>query len=178
MVAYLSASPGSWKLIARTLGAVFAGSAVTMSATVLHGGSLLLGGVEPTVTTKPPANRIVAPSQQLPEASLPAPDQAAPWAPPGAAPQWPPPPYPFPMPPPPVAPVFGNPWDSVHFSAPSAAPAGPEQPAAAPVAPPSPGDVASHGSAGSPPHTTNPPRGGPVGGVLGDVFHATDGTPR
>jgi hypothetical protein len=177
MVAYLSASPGSWKLIARTLGAVFAGSAVTMSATVLHGGSLLLGGVEPVVTTKPPANRIVAPSQQLPEASLPAPDQAAPWA-PGAAPQWPPPPYPFSMPPPPVAPVFGNPWDSVHFSAPPAAPASPEQPAAAPVPPPSPADVATHGSAGSPPQTTNPPHGGPVGGVLGDVFHATDGTPR
>ena len=178
MVAYLSASPGSWKLIARTLGAVFAGSAVMLSATVLHGGSLLLGGVEPMVTTKSPANSTVAPSRQLPEASLPAPDQAAPWT-PGAAPQWPPPPpYPFPLPPPPVAPVFANPWDSVPFATPPAAPAGPQQPAAAPMAPPSPADVASHGSAGSPPQTTNPQRGGPVGGVLGDVFHATDGTPR
>jgi hypothetical protein len=178
MVAYLSASPGSWKLIVRTLGAVFAGSAVTMSATVLHGGSLLLGGVEPAVTTKPPANTVVAPSQQLPGASLPVPDQAAPWT-PGVAPQWPsPPPYPFPMPPPPVAPVFENPWNSVPFSAPSAPPASPEQPAAAPAPPPSPADVASHGSAGSPPQTAHPPGGGSVGGVLGDVFHATDGTPR
>ena len=177
MVAYLSASPGSWALIVRTLGAVFAGSAVTLSATVLHGGSLLLGGVEPAVTTKPPHHPIVAPSQQLPEASLPAPDQGGPWT-PGAAAPWLPPPYPFPMPPPPVAPVFENPWANIPFSAPSPAPASPEQPAAAPAAPPSPADIASHGSAGSPPKTTNPPRGGPVGGVLGDVFHATDGTPR
>lgn len=175
MVAYSSASPGSWKLTARTLGALFAGSAVTMSATVLHGGSLLLAGVEP-VATKPPVNPpIVAPSQPLPEASLPAPDPAAPWA-SGAPPLWPPPPpYGFPMPPPPV---LTNPWDSVPMPAPPPAPANLQQPPPASMPPPSPADIASHGSTGSPPQTTNPRRGGPVGGVLGDVFHATDGTPR
>jgi hypothetical protein len=175
MVAYLSASPSSWKLIVRTLGALFAGSAVTMSATVLHGGSLLLGSVEPGLATKPANPPIVAPPQQLPEASLPAPDPAASWA-PGAAPPWPPPPpYGFPLPP---APAMANPWYSVPMPAAPPAPASPEPPAAAPMPPPSPADIASSGSAGSPPQATNPPRGGPVGGVLGDVFHATDGAPR
>jgi len=85
-----------------------------MSATVLHGGSLLLSSAEPELTTKPANPPIVAPPQQLPEASLPAPDPAAAWA-PGAAPAWPPPPpYGFPMPP---APVLTNPWAGMSMPA-------------------------------------------------------------
>jgi hypothetical protein len=106
VASYSSASPNSRRPAARTLGALFAGSAVTLSATVLHGGSPLLAGGEAGSIVEPSASPTVAEPQQLPTASSTAslsgptqagptqagptqagPGQAAPWT-PGAAPQW------------------------------------------------------------------------------------------
>lgn len=91
VASYSSASPNSRRPTARTLGALFVGSAVTLSATVLHGGSLLLAGGETGSIVEPSASPISAEPQQLPAAnpaaSFSGPGQAAPWT-PGAAPRW------------------------------------------------------------------------------------------
>jgi hypothetical protein len=87
VASYSPASPVPWKPTARTLGALFAGSAVTLYVTVMHGGSLLTGVDETGSITEPAANPDVALAAQPPPASSATPGQAAPWT-PGASPQW------------------------------------------------------------------------------------------
>lgn len=87
VASYSPASPIPWKPTARTLGALFAGSAVTLSVTVIHGGSLLTGVDETGSITEPAASSDVAMPAQPPPASSATPGQAAPWT-PGASPQW------------------------------------------------------------------------------------------
>jgi hypothetical protein len=174
MIAYSFASLGSWALTARTLGAVFAGSAVALSATALHGGPLLTGGNKPVSITERPANS-TAPPQQLPAESLPAP-MTAPWA-PDVASQLPPP-FSPPLPPPPL--LFAPPYMPPMAPPPSMgsfAPQGsPEEPASGPMAPRGPGEAAGPRHA-PPPSPADQPGGKPVGGVLGSVFGATKGIP-
>lgn len=91
-----SASPASWRPATRTLGAVFAGSAVMFAVAVVQGGSVLpltsgeAGSAVPVTGPAeadiPQANTTNPAAQRLPATSGPA-GQAAPWA-PGAAPEW------------------------------------------------------------------------------------------
>ena len=60
VASYSPASPIPWRPTARTLGALFAGSAVTLSATVMHGSSLLTGVDETGSITEPAASPNVA----------------------------------------------------------------------------------------------------------------------
>ena len=67
VASYSPASPIPWRPTARTLGALFAGSAVTLSATVMHGSSLLTGVDETGSITEPAASPDVAmPAQPQP----------------------------------------------------------------------------------------------------------------
>jgi hypothetical protein len=139
MTSYLSTSPGLWQVTARILSAVFAGSVVTMSATVLHGGSLLVAEKKSGSVTQPPANLTVAPSQQLPQVSWPVPGQVPLW-PSAAAPPWVPPFNNLPMFPPPML-------DSPHYRMPVA----PE-----PIADPSPMQIDPGPPAAGPTTPKNP----------------------
>ncbi len=184
MAANSSVSPGLWQPTARVLAAIFAGSAVTLSATVMHGGSLLLRGHETASMTGAPASPAGAPAQQLPEPSLPAPDQAATWTPPVGPPLGLPP-NGQPLPP---APLLDPRYSVPIFAPPMVAapepPMSPQQPAPAPAQGPAPaaphqaGNGANPGAPGGPQPVADPRRSGPVHGVLGSVFHAADGAPR
>ena len=90
VASHSSASPSAWKPTTRTLGALFAGSAVTLSATLVHGSSLLTGNDAGSLA-EPLASPILAEPEEAHEAD---PDafptsvgQAVSWT-PGAAPQW------------------------------------------------------------------------------------------
>ena len=183
MAANSSVSPGLWQPTARVLAAIFAGSAVTLSATVMHGGSLLLRGHEAASITGPPANPTASSGQQLPDPSLPAPDQAATWTPPTAPPLGFPP-NGQPLPPAPLLdPRYSVPIFAPPIVAAPEPPMSPQQPAPAAGPPPAPaaprpaGNRASPGAPGTPQPVGDPRRGSPVHGVLGSVFHAADGKP-
>ncbi len=87
VASYSPTSPLPWKPTARTLGSLFAGSAVTLSATVMHGGLLLTWVDETGAITEPAASSNVTMPAQPPPAGSATPGQAAPWT-PGATPQW------------------------------------------------------------------------------------------
>lgn len=178
MIANLSASPGLWQLTVRVLAAVFAGSAVTMSATVLHGGSLLVSEKKPGATAQPPANPLIAPPQQLPQVSFPAPVQVPPWT-PGATPPWAMPFNDIPMLPPPMldSPRYRMPVAPEPIADPSPMQIDPGPPAAGPTTPRGTGNGAKPGAAG-PGKAVAPQPGGPVDGVVGRVFQGTEGLPR
>jgi hypothetical protein len=180
MGTFSSASPSSWRPTTRTLGALFAGSALALSATVLHGGSLLFAGDETEFIAEPAANPAIAQPQQLPPTSSTAPfsesGQAAPWT-PGATPQWSSPLTDLPLRPAPVleAPQHRDPRGPV--TARPAAPSGSEVSAASPAAPTS--DVpATSGTTEAAPQAADPQRDGRVNGLLGGVLHATKGISR
>jgi hypothetical protein len=184
MAANSSVSPGLWQPTARVLAAIFAGSAVTLSATVMHGGSLLLRGHETASISGSPVSPNGAPAQQLPEPSLPAPDQAATWTPPVG------PPLGFspngqPLPPPPLLdPRYNVPLFAPPIVAAPEPPMSPQQPAPGPAPAPAPaaprqaGNRPNPATPGTPQPVADPRRSGPVHGVLGSVFHAADGEPR
>lgn len=182
VASYSSASPNSRRPTARTLGALFAGSAVTLSATVLHGGSPLLAGGEAESIVEPSASPIVAEPQQLPTASSAAsfsgPGQAAPWT-PGATPQWGSSLKDLPVR---RAPVQSAPRQSAP-TAPKAStqvrstpvrPAGSKTSPADSPAPRPDAKGASMGNAAfseSPPPTADPRQGGSIDGLLSSILH-------
>lgn len=178
MGAYSSASPSSWRPTARTLGALFAGSAVTLSVTVLHGGSLLMTGSETGSIADPPAgpaHPTVAQPAQLPPtsstASVSGPGQAAPWT-PGAAPRWGSTLRDLPVRRAPVQ-------EAPRLSAPaSAASAGPVGAGTGPTAPRRSVSGANTGSGAAAPQTADPQQGGSFDGLLSTVFHVTNGIAR
>jgi hypothetical protein len=180
VASYSSASPNSWRPMARTLGALFAGSAVTLSATVLHGGSPLLAGDETGSIVEPSASPIVAEPQQLPTASSSAsfsgPGQAAPWT-PGAAPLWGSPLKDLPVR---RAPVQSAPRHSVPATPKASVTAtavGPAGSRTSPAPRPDAEESASTGNTGfseSAPQTADPRQGGSVGsvdGLLSSILH-------
>jgi hypothetical protein len=171
---YWSASPSSWRPTARTLGALFAGSAVTLSATLVHGGAPLLTGDEAGSIAEPSANPTVAEPQQLPPvsstASLSSPGQAAPWT-PGAAPQWGSSLRDLPVR---RAPVQEAPRQPASRDSVAAASAGPTTPRHA-------ADDAHAGNAGfgaAAPQAADPQQGRSFDGLLGSVFHVMQELPR
>jgi hypothetical protein len=189
VASYSSASPNSRRPTARTLGALFAGSAVTLSATVLHGGSPLLAGGEAESIVEPSASPIVAEPQQLPTASSAAslsgatqagPGQAAPWT-PGATPQWGSSLKDLPVR---RAPVQSAPRQSAPTAPKASVPVGstPVRPAGSRTSPadaPAPRPDAKDASMGnaafseSPPQTAAPRQGGSIDGLLSSILHVT-----
>lgn len=177
VASYSSASPGSWRPTARTLGALFAGSAVTLSATVLHGGAPLLAGGEAGSITEPSAGPTVAEPQQLPPtgstAPLSGPGQAAPWT-PGAAPQWGSSLRDLPVRRAPVREALRQvaPASTASVAAASGTST------AGPTAPRHNADSATTGNAGfggAAPQTADPQRGQSFDGLLSSVFHVAKG---
>jgi hypothetical protein len=175
MVALSSSSPGQWKPTTRTLGALFAGSAVTLSATVVHGGPLLFAGDEAEPVPETFVDTIVtAPSEELPAASTTAPfsepGQAVPWA-PGATPQWSSPLKDLPVR---RAPVMssGPSAPAAVAATPTTAPVGSET-----AATESGGPAPPTGTTEATPQATDPPHG-PVEGVLSGVADATTEIPH
>jgi hypothetical protein len=198
VASYSSASPNSRRPTARTLGALFAGSAVTLSAAVLHGGSPLPAGGEAGLIVEPSASPTVAEPQQLPTASSTAslsgptqagptqagPGQAAPWT-PGAAPQWSSPLKDLPVRRAPVqsAPRHGVPAApnasvaAVPVGSTAGRPAGSRTSSADSPAPQADAEEsASRGNAvfsESPPQATDSRQGGSVDGLLSSILHVT-----
>jgi hypothetical protein len=175
VASYSSASPISWRPTARTLGALFAGSAVTLSATVMHGGSLLLTDDETGSIAEPSASPTVAEPEQLPApsstASLSGPGQAAPWT-PGAAPQWGSSLKDLPVR---RAPVQEAPRHSIPTPTTAASrPTGSGSVATGPTAPSYDADGANTAPAGTTPQA-DPQRSGPIYGFVSNVFHVTNG---
>jgi hypothetical protein len=177
VASYSPASPIPWKPTARTLGALFAGFAVTLSVTIMHGGSLLTGVDETGSITESAASSDVAMSAQPPPASSATPGQAAPWT-PGASPQWSSALKDLPVR---RAPVRAKP----RHSAPArTAPAASAKPAASgsltavPTIPRHSADGAGY-SPGNPgetaPQAADPQRSGLTSGVVSTVFDVTDG---
>lgn len=186
VASYSPASPSPWRPTARTLGALFAGSAVTLSATVLHGGSLLLAGSEAGSIAEPSVSPTVAEPQQLPPtrstASLAGPGQAAPWT-PGATPQWGSSLKDLPVRRAPVqeAPRQGVSASTASIAATSAGPAGSGTSAAGLTAARHDADGSSTGNAGfggATPQTAAPQQGGSVDGLLSSLFHVTKRLPH
>jgi hypothetical protein len=186
VASYSSASPSSWRPMARTLGALFAGSAVTLSATVVHGGSLLLARDKAGSIAESSASPTVAEPQQLPPtsstASLSGPGQAAPWT-PGATPQWGSSLRDLPVRRAPVqeAPRQSVPVATASVATASAGPAGSGTSAADPTAPRHDAEDASTGNAGfggAAPQAADPQQGGSFNGLLSSVFHVTKGLPH
>lgn len=178
---YSFASPSSWRPTARILGALFAGSAVTLSATVAHGGTPLLTGDEAGSITKSSAGPTVAQPAQLPAASstaaLSGPGQAAPWT-PGAAPQWGSPLGDLPVRRAPVqqAPQQVAPASTASPAATSGKPATSATSAAGPTALRHDTDGATTGNAGfggAAPQTADSQRSRSSNGLLSSVFHIT-----
>lgn len=169
-------SPSSWRPATRALGALFAGSAVALSATVLHGGSLLLTGHEAEFAAEPFADPIVThPEQQLPAASFTAPlsgpGQAAPWA-PGATPQLSSPLTNLPVR---QAPILeaSRPSRPAAPASPTATSTAPDGSSAASPAAPAGGATAAHTSTTDTAPQDADPQHGPVGGLLDNVADAT-----
>jgi hypothetical protein len=177
VASYSPASPIPWKPTARTLEALFAGFAVTLSVTVMHGGSLLTGVDETGSITESAASSDVAMSAQPPPASSATPGQAAPWT-PGASPQWSSALKDLPVR---RAPVRAKP----RHSAPArTAPAASAKPAASgsltavPTIPRHSADGAGY-SPGNPgetaPQAADPQRSGLTSGVVSNVFDVMNG---
>lgn len=181
VASYSPASPTPWRPTARTLGALFAGSAVTLSTTVMHGGSLLTGHDEIGTITEPSARPPVADPAQLPavspSVSLSNPGQAVPWT-PGAAPRWGSPLKDLPVR---RAPVQEAPRQSVPArtaAVASAKPAGSGSLTAVPTTPRHSADGANNGpaaSTGASPQAAGAQRNGPITGFVSNVFHVTNG---
>ena len=170
VASYSPASPIPWRPTARTLGALFAGSAVTLSATVMHGSSLLTGVDETGSITEPAASPDVAmPAQPQPAISA-TPGQAAPWT-PGATPQWSPALKDLPVR---RAPVRAAPRHSPPARtalAASAKPAASGSLTAVPTTPSySPGNPSK-----TAPQAADPQRSGLIGRVVSNVLHVTNG---
>jgi hypothetical protein len=182
IASFPSLSPSSWKPTTRALGALFAGSAVTLSATLVHGGSLLPAGTETL------GQRTTTPVQQE---HPPTGSDTASHAEPGQAPGWSPDPIPAwnpsfdelpvwraPLQQPP--PLFGGfPYDD-HFTPsppPSVNPGGEGSPPPAASGPGGAG-ATQHGSERGAPVGPEPHHGGPVDGLLGSVIGATKEVPR
>lgn len=182
IASFSSLHPSSWKPTSRALGALFAGSAVTLSATLVHGGSLLPAGTETL------GQRTTTPVQQQhsPTGSDPATHAER-----GPAPGWIPDPIPAwnpsfdelpvwraPLQQPPL-PFGGFPYDD-HFVPP---PPGAVSPGGDGTGSPTqvgPGGARATqpGSERGGPVSPEPPHGGPVDGLLGRVIGATKGVPR
>lgn len=188
MVAHSSASPHSWRPTTRTLGALFAGSAVTLSATLMHGSPLVLTGDEagPSAGLAPGggiASDRVAP-EQTPTASTaaspPGPGQAAPWS-PGAAPQWGSSLKDLPVRRAPVqqAPHHTVPAATVSSPATAATSAHSVAPATSRAVAPAKAEGAGTGDTpfGAAPRKSDP-QSGPFGGLLNNVLPLTQGIPR
>ncbi|MGH3671212.1 MAG: hypothetical protein ACRDSH_11335, partial [Pseudonocardiaceae bacterium] len=181
MVAHSSVSPHSWRPTTRTLGALFAGSAVTLSATLMHGSPLVLTGDDagPSAGLSP-GGGVVAP-EQTPSAStatsLAGPGQAAPWS-PGAIPQWGSSLKDLPVR---RAPVH----EATHQAVPAATASSPATSASsAHSAAPAPSRAVPHEGArpadagfGGAPRKSDP-QGGSFGGLLNNVIHVTQGISR
>jgi hypothetical protein len=181
IASFPSLSPSSWKPTSRALGALFAGSAVTLSATLVHGGSLLPAGTETL------GQRTTTPVQQ---AHPPTGNDTASHAEPGQAPGWIPDPIPAwnpsldelpvwraPLQPPPL---FGGFLYDDHFtpsSPPSVNPGGEGTPPPAASGPGGAG-ASQHGAERGAPVGPEPHHGGPVDGLLGSVIGATKEVPR
>lgn len=176
VASYSPASSTPWRPTARTLGALFAGSAVTLSATVVHGGSLLtgddlMGSVAEPSTSSNVADAAQLPSTSSPTASLSAPGQAAPWT-PGAAPKWGSSLQDLPVR---RAPVQEVPRQSAPTRTPAVETAGSESFTAVPTTPGHRADDASPGSGGVAPQAADPQRTGPFNGLVTNVFSVTNG---
>jgi hypothetical protein len=179
VASYSPASPIPWRPTARTLGALFAGSAVTLSGTVSHGSSLLTGDDEMGSITEPAASPNVAepaqPQAASFSASFSAPGQAAPWT-PGASPQWSSALKDLPVRRAPVRAAARHPGETAVSG--SAKPAGSGRLAAVPPTPRHSAEGTSY-SPGKPgetaPQVADPQRSGLIGGVVGNVFHVTNG---
>lgn len=178
VASYSSAAPSSWRPTARTLGALFAGSAVMFASTVLNGDSLLPAGDEAGSITQPlanptgiglnPSGSISAPGQHI--VGTPGTDpqrRSSQWSSsPGDLPAW-------------RAPVLQPPQQGSQASATPAEVAykgsgASGGSAARPVAPGQPA-----GNAGRPAsQTANPRHNGPFNGLLNSVFHVAKALPR
>ena len=184
MVAHSSASSHSWRPTTRALGALFAGSAVTLSATLMHGSPLVLTGDEAGPSAGPNSGGGVAAPEQTPTAStagsLPGPGQAAPWS-PGATPQWGSSLKDLPVR---RAPVQEAPHRTV-LAATASSPATAVRSAHsnAPATPRAVSPVGAEGARtrdtglGAAPRKSDP-QSGPFGGLLNNVLHVTQGLPR
>jgi hypothetical protein len=182
---YSCASPSEWRPTMRTLGALFAGSAVTLSATLLHGGSLVLAGNEAESITESLSSPIVAEPVQVPQvspgASIAGLGQAAPWT-PGALPQWGSPLKDLPVH---RAPVQEMPRQGSLALAPVATastyPANSRPSTASSTAPEHDTGNASNGAGGSvgaAPQAANPPQDQPSDGLLSGVLKVTEELPE
>lgn len=183
MVSLSSVSPSSWRPTTRTLGALFAGSAVTLSATVAHGGSLLDIGGETDLAAEPSATtEVTSPPQQLPPITATAPfsepGQAMPWA-PGATPQWSSPLKDLPVRRAPVidAARHRDPVTPASVAATSTTPSGSAPSEAHPAAPEGGAASAPTGTTEVAPQAADSPRA-PVNGLLGSVVGVTSGISR
>lgn len=173
-------SASSWRPTARTLGALFAGSAVMFASTAVNGDSLLLAGDEAEPITEPAANPAGAGQDAFatsPSAPVSGPGQAAPWT-PGAAPQWGSSLGDLPVRRAPVqeAPRQKAPAASIEVA--SVGPAASRSSAAGPAASRRTAGGASTGNAGSgkpAPQSADSRHAGPVDGVLGGVIHVANG---
>lgn len=179
MVAHSSASPRSWRPTTRTLGALFAGSAVTLSATLMHGSPLVLTGDE----AGPSGGGVAAPEQTptaSTTASVPGPGQAAPWS-PGATPQWGSSLKDLPVRRAPVqqAPHRTVPAATESSPATAARSVHPAAPATSRAVSPAGAEGARTGDTGfgAAPRKSDP-QSEPFGGLLTNVLHVTQGIPR
>lgn len=174
-------SASSWRPTARTLGALFAGSAVMFASTALNGDSLLLAGGESGPITEPvasPAGTGQGAFATSPSAPVPGPGHAAPWT-PGAAPQWGSSLGDLPVRRAPVqaTPRHAAPAPAASPEVASVGPAASGSSVAAPAAPRrSAGANAGNAGVDKPaPQAADPRQAGPVDGVLGGVFHVAGG---
>jgi hypothetical protein len=174
--------PSSWRPTTRTLGALFAGSAVMFAFTALNGDSLLLAGGEAGPITEPVARSPTGTGQGTlaarPPAPVSGPGQAAPWT-PGAAPQWGSSLGDLPVLRAPVQEVpQRNPMEATSAEVASIEPSASGSSAAGPAAPRRPAGGASAGNVGfdkSAPQTADPRHAGPFNRVLDGVFHVAAG---
>lgn len=181
VASHSSVPPHFWGPTARTLGALFAGSAVMFATTALNGGPPLLASGEVGPLTEPAASP-TGTGQGASVTSPPAPDlgpgQAAEWT-PGATPHWGSSLGDLPVR---RAPVQETPWHAAPArpattEIAAVGPATSGRSAAGPAAP----DRAVGGArgrnaeSGKPaPQTANPRQAGPVEGLLGSVFDVFD----
>ncbi len=174
-------SASSWRPTARTLGALFAGSAVMFATTALNGDSLLLAGGEAGPITEPvesPTGTGPDAFATSPTAPVSGPGQAAPWT-PGAAPQWGSALGDLPVRRAPVQenPRQGAPVSGASGEVASVRTAASGRSATGPAAPGRAVDGTSTGNAGSgkpAPQTVDPRHGGPVDGLVSGVFHVAN----
>lgn len=175
-------SAGSWRPTARTLGALFAGSAVMFASTALNGDSLLAGGESGPITesaASPTGTGQGAFTTSPPAPVVSGPGQAAPWT-PGAAPQWGSSLGDLPVRRAPVqeTPRLAAPAPAASAEVAPVAPATSGSSVTAPAAPRRSAGDASAGHAGvdkPAPQAAAPRQTKPVDSVLGGVFHVAGG---